>query len=185
MINTMDKKIFSIYKVPLTISLTLSIIILALGVVRDPIDILAVVIGSFLGTFVLDFEYVLYATLVEPKKDFSKTLMAYLNHKDLSNAILHIEYHKDEVTDRSLNSALFQVVLVFLCVLVVTSTTVFLAKALVLSILANSIYKLAELYQKNKYENWFWALKMPPTKQNVTYFIIGLMGVLAYCLYII
>lgn len=181
----MDKKVFAIYKVPLALSLTVSIVILAVGTVRNPIDITAVLLGGLLGTFVLDLEYVLYAYLLEPSREFSKTLLSYIKHRDIKNALLHIHHNKNQVTDKSLNSALFQIVLGFLCIFVITSTRVLFAKALVLSTFASTVYKLLEHYFDNKIDEWFWSFKTKPNKQQVQTYIIGAILVLALCIYLL
>lgn len=180
----MEKKALNIYKIPVAISVTLSIVLIALGTLRNPLDIMAVVIGAILGTFVLDLEYYIYAYFVDPKKDFSKTLTSYINHKDFTNAVLFVDHHKNELEDKSLNSALFQIVIAFFSIFVVYSTRSVFAQALVLSILANSIYKLVEQFLENDYENWFWIMKIPPKKDTVTIYLVGLVIIFAFCLYI-
>lgn len=180
----MEKKALEIYKIPLAISVTLAIVLIALGTLREPLDIAAAIVGSVFGTFVLDLEYYLYAYIIEPTKDFSKTLTSYINHKDITNAILYVDHHKNEITDKSLNSALFQIVIAGFSLFVVYSTRSVFAKALVLSILANSIYKLIELYLKSDYANWFWIMKIPPKKDTVTLYLIGVIALFAFCLYI-
>lgn len=180
----MDKKVFSIYKLPVTISITLSILLIALGTVRAPLEIAAIVAGTLLGTFILDFEYVLDAFFLEPKKDFSRTLASFIKHSDLANAIKHIYYHKDEFKDNSLNSALFQVIIAFLSILVIYSTRSLFAQAFVLSIFANTIYALFEHLFNNRTDDWFWALKNKPTRQKVYIYIFGMLLIFCFCLYL-
>lgn len=181
----MLKKILPIYKVQLLISLVLTITILGINVVRNPIEIILIVMGALIGTFVLDTEYLLYAYFFEPEKDFSKTLITFMKHKDYGNAITYIDYHKNELTDRSLNSALFQVVIAGFTIFAAYSDTSYFVKALAFSILANSIYKLSEAYFSNEYETWFWAFKKKPTKQGVILFGSIMVAILGYSISLI
>lgn len=181
----MIKKIFYYYKLPLLISLTIGVVILALGVVRNPLNIVEVFIGVIFGAFVLDLEYILYAYIFEPRSEFAKTLFGYIKHKDRGGLISYINEHKHEVKDKSLNSVLFQVILVPMSIFVVYSTASFFIKALVLATLTNSIYKMVECYFEGDIKDWFWALKSTPRKEGVLLFTIGLILVLIFCLYMI
>jgi hypothetical protein len=179
------EKVFSFYKVPLLISITLGVVITALGVVREPLQIAFIFLGTFLGTFVLDLEYLLNAVFIEPERDFSKTLIAFIKHNDFLNAAKHIQYHKDEFKDKSLNSALFQIIIGLFCIFVIYSTESFFAKALVLSVFANSIYVMFEYYYQDKMDEWFWTFKAKPSKQGVIYYIGALIFTFSFCLYIL
>jgi hypothetical protein len=178
----MSKNFFSLYKFPLLISLTLFLAIIAIKVLRSPIDISGAFLGCMLGTFVLDMEYVIYAYFLEPEKDFSKTLIAFVKHKDLNNAAQFIYYHKDEFKDKSLNSAIFQVVMAAVSIFVVSATTSFFIKALVLSIFASTLYKFAESYFENKTAEWFWTFKSKPNKSGLIIYSLLIITVFVYCL---
>lgn len=180
----MIKKIFAYYKLPLLISATMTVTLLALGVVRKAWPISEVVIGCFLGTFVLDLEFIMYAYILEPTAEFSKSIVGYIKYKDFGGLLEFIHTHKNEVTDRALNSVLFQVILVPIAIFAVYASQSLLIKALILSTFASSIYKLIESFFDGKTAEWFWAIKAKPSKQGVIGFIIFLLLVLVFCLYI-
>jgi hypothetical protein len=177
--------LLAIYKFPLMISLTVAIAVLAVKAATDPIVIGMVIAGAFLGTFVLDVEYLIYAYIFEPQKDFSKTLVAFIKHRDFLNTARYIEFHKNEIKDKSLNSAVFQIVLSLLAIYIVSATVIIFIKALVLTILANSLYRFAQAYFENQIHEWFWALKEPPSKQGLILYSALILGSFVYCLYII
>lgn len=179
----MIKRIFTYYKLPLLISSTLAVTLLALGVVRGGLNITEVVIGCLLGTFILDMEYILYAYILEPKEEFSKTIAGFIKYKDFKNLITFINEHKNDVKDKSLNSILFQAILVPISIYVVFSPASLLIKSFILSIYANSIYKLIECYFEGRSAEWFWAIKGTPKKEGVLGFIILLVLILLFCLY--
>ena len=177
----MNKKFLTIYKVPLLISLTLGIVLVSVDLTREPIQIATIFLASLLGTFFLDLEYVIYAFLMEPNKDFSKTFRSFIKHYDFSNAAQYIEIHKNEIKDKTLNSALFQVILAIFAIFVVSSSTQLFTRALVVSVLANSIYKLIEARYEGRLEDWFWALKEKPNQQGVVIYIGCLLMAMVYC----
>lgn len=178
----MLKKLFNFYKIPLLISLVLSIVLVALSPSRPVLDYTQLFLGAFLGSFFLDIEFFIYAYLFEPSADFSKTLLGFVKHRDFANAFLYLNYHKDEVKDKSINSAIFQIVMALLSISIIFATTFVFIKALVLSIFANTMYKFAEAYFKGPSDEWFWALKNKPTKNGVIAYAVGLVLVLLFCL---
>lgn len=177
----MYKRFLSIYKIPLLVSLTLSIILIALQVTREPLGIATIVLGTLLGTFMLDMEYVIYAYILEPERDFSKTLAAYIKDKDIANTFLFIHSHTDEIKDKTLNSAVFQIVLALFSIFAISASTSNFISALIISIFANSLYHLAEAYFENKIDDWFWALKIKPTRQQIIIYALVLLGIFSYC----
>lgn len=178
----MIKKVISIYKIPLLLSITLTIVLLAMGVVRNPIDIFATVLGCLLGTFILDSEYVLYAYIFDADSDYSKNIRGYIDHKDYKGLLVYIETHRNDLKDKSLNSALFQAILAPICIFAVYASTSYFIKAFVLSVFLNSIYKLIEVYFEGDLKDWFWAVKSKPNKQGFLLYTISLVGILIFCL---
>ena len=111
--------------------------------------------------------------------------MAFLKHSDLVNAVKHIQYHKDDMKEKSLNSALFQIVIALVSVFVVFSTRSYFPKALVLSTFANTVYVMFEYYYGNKLDEWFWTFKTKPSKQGFMFYVAALVFIFCYCLYVL
>ncbi len=154
----------------------------AINVVREPFQITLIFLGSMLGTFVLETEYLLYAYIMEPTADFSRSLVSFIKHKDFNNALMYIEYHKEDIKDKTLNSALFQGVFALFSIFVSASNANIFIKALVLSTFLASLYKLSEVYFENKINTWFWALKNKPSKSGVAVYSAVLVLIFVYCL---
>lgn len=173
------------YKTQLLISITIAIAIIALGVVRSNIVILMIVLASLLGTFILDFDYFIHTYFMEPHTNFSKNVNAFIKHKDITNLLRYIEFNKNDISEKTLNSALFQIVLAIFSIFAVSSNVSFFIKALVLSTLSNSIYRAIEAHYTNQTKEWFWAFKKSPNTKNFFAYIIGLILVLIYCFSII
>ena len=176
----MVKKIWEIYKIQLFVSLTLVIALIATNIINRPTYNALIILGVFFGTFFLDLDYVVYAYFLDPEKSFSKTLRGFVEHKDLSGALNHIYYNKKEVKEKTLNSVLFQIVLAGAALFVVSSTSSFFVKALVLSTFANSIYKMAIYYFDGKADQWFWSLKKTPSENGILIYGVIMFMILVY-----
>lgn len=172
------KKILDSYKLPVLLSITLFVVILALTVERDLFQIILISLGTIVGTFILDLDYFIYAYFFEPEKEFSIQVRGYTKHKDYSGAWNYIYHHKAEIKDAVLNSALFQIALAGLVIIVAWSPTSIFIKALAISTFVNSIYRMAEEHFENRTDVWFWAFKNKPDKNTLYLYVSGLLVVL-------
>jgi hypothetical protein len=180
----MPLRFLRFYKTALLLSLTAAIVIIALNVVRDPIVIALIVIGSLLGTFIMDLDYVLHAYFIEPTDTNSGLIKDYLYHRDLNGLAEFIRSHKDEIRNKTLHSALFQIILGLATIFVLNSSSGVLLKTLILSAFLNSIYRFIEEYLRNEAGDWFWSLKINTSPQNIYVFILVLAATLLYSFYI-
>lgn len=173
----MLKKLFNTYKVPLLVSFTLFIVLIALNVERDPINIALIFLGTMFGTFLLKLDYFLYAYFLEPEAQFSQTIRGFVKHNNFMGALTYIHFHEDEISEKTLNSSLFQIVFGALMIFVASSDTNIFIKALVISTFTNSIFIMIEEYFAGKIKDWFWALKVNATKSFfISYTIIMLVA---------
>ena len=177
----MPTKVLSIYKIQLLLSLTLSIVLIALRVEKNALNIAQIFLGAFAGTFLLDLDYFIHAYFLDPTADFSKTLVSYVKHMDIKSAFAFIHYHRHDIKEKTLNSALFQIAIGAGAIFAVSSNASLFVKSLVISAYINSIYRLAELYfEKNDTGEWFWTLKKNLTGSALfTYFVV-LIGLFIY-----
>jgi hypothetical protein len=178
----MLKKVLDVYKIPFLTSITVCVVLIALKASQPPLFFTYIVLGSLLGTFILDLDYIIYAYFIEPTKEFSTTFRAYVKHKDFLNAFSYVHMHREDVKDKTLNSAIFQVVLAAACIFVMASTATVFIKALVISAFVNSIYRLWENYTDNKINDWFWGLKIVPNRNNIAAYTAVLIVVLGFSL---
>lgn len=166
------------------VSITLAVALTAINLYKTPLVIGETFLGCLLGTFLLDLDYFFYAYITDPDTSFSKTLRAFVNHKDVKNIVSHIYYNKSEVKDKNLNGVLFQIALGGITILAAASSARLLIKVFTLSAFANSIYKMAEYYFEGKSDEWFWALKNTPNKQGIIIYTLGLFAVLVYSIFL-
>lgn len=173
----MIRKLLEIYKIPLFVSILVGAAVLAFEVARDPLTIVLIILGAFLGTFLLDMEYIITAVFVDKDSEFSQNLNAFIKHRDIGNILVYAHYHTAELKEKVLNSAVFQIVLAGAVFFVIAYNGNHFMKAFVMSAYANSIYKYAEAYLQNQTDSWFWALKEKPDKRASL--IYGLVAIAA------
>lgn len=162
----------------LLISLVVAIVFSAVNVTRQPLILVLTFVLALVGTFVLDIEYPLYAYVFEGGKEFSINLRAYISHRDFKGALNYIIYNNDKVEDKSLNSALFQMVFAALTLFVAYAELSPLIKVLVYSVFANSIYRMLESYFVGTLKDWFWEFKNAPGKGGVAIYSAIMIAVL-------
>ena len=178
----MYKKLASIYKTPLLLSFTLGIILVAVSVQREPIQIAIIFLGAILGAILLDLDYFINAYFIDPASDFSRTIRGFLKHGDFVNALGFINYNKSQLKEKTLNSAMFQLVLAAAAYFVVTASLSLFLKALLLSTFVNSVYRMAEEYHNDPtLSEWLWILNTKLTKQGVLAYA-GAMGIICVIL---
>ena len=182
----MLKKLLDLYKFPLLLAIFVSVAILALTVQKNPVQITLVVLGALIGSFFLDLDYIIHAYFLEPAGEFSKSVQGYVHHKDFKGLASYIYYHKNDLKEKTLNSAIFQLVLGGASILVVSSTASNFAKALVISAFVNSMYRLAEQHLEFKNsDDWFWAFKNKPDKKGLIMYSGILFGVLVLAFFLL
>ncbi len=175
----MLKRFLTIYKLPILISLTLSIVLLALTVERNALNIVYIILGSFIGTFLLDLDYLVHIYFVETQHKNAGIIKDYLKHFDLIGYFDFVNAHKDEFSKKTFHSAVFQVVLGLAAVLIMASTTPLIAKVAILSAFVNSIYKFMEAFFKEQANEWFWSFKVDTNPRNMYTFLLILLAELA------
>lgn len=181
----MQKKEFiRIYKVPLLLTFTLFVALLAVSVEREVLNIVLIFLGALLGTFFLDFDYIAHAYFVEPEKPNSGLVKDYIKHKDYFGLLNFIHTHKFEFEERTLNSALFQIILGASAVFVMSSSISIFLKVFILSAFVNSIYRFLEEYVQGQVTKWFWSLKIDTKPMNIYIYLLALLVGVFYQIYI-
>ena len=178
----MVKLLLDKFKMSLLLSMVLAIVLIAIRVEKNPVYIVAIVVICLAGTFLLDLDYFIYAYFLEPTDDFSLHLKGFLQHKDYGGAVSYIVHHREQVKERTLNSALFQAILAGSLVFVFASSASLPVKVLLMAAFVNSLYRFSEYYFEGRAGEWFWVLKATPSKQGMLLYATGLLAVLVYSL---
>lgn len=177
-------KIIKTYRVPLVLSLTLAISLIALNVEKQIISIILIFVGALLGTFILDLDYIIQALYIDIDTAHHGIIKEYIKHKDIPNLLSYISHNKKEFEQRALNSALFQIILLGITLFTVTSTLNVFLKTLVLATFVNSIYRFLEEYLQDRKTDWFWSIKIETKPLNIYLYLLFMLGGLLYSVYL-
>jgi hypothetical protein len=123
---------------------------------------LLIFLGALAGTFFLDLDYFIHAYFIKPEDPFSTQLRDYVKSKDIIGALNYIIFHGNDIKNKTLNSAFFQVCLSIFSLYASSSNVSPFFKVMIISILLNSIYRFIYFYIQKEHEDWFWILKKNP-----------------------
>jgi hypothetical protein len=176
--------LFKFYRLQLIISISLTVVLISQVYRNGYLELSLIILGCLLGTFFLDLDYFISAYLIDTDTDFSRMLKDYIKNKDYSGAFNYIIYHSNEIKNKTLNSAIFQVCLSIFALYIVRNPVSTFYKALVISILLNSIYRFFYFFIQNEHEDWFWILKKTPGKIFIGIYNFLLLIVVGLTIYL-
>lgn len=174
------------YKIKLLISLTVTIVIIALRVEKNLLNMFLILSGTILASFILDMEYFAYAYLTAPAAEFSLGLKELVKNKNYLNLIEYINAHKYGIEKRTLHSILFQLALALLLLAVSVPNERVFGLSLALCTLVQTFYEMYEDSQRiGTVQNWFWILKSTPSKTVITSYLLAMGLFFVYILRVI
>lgn len=178
----MPKSFLSYYKLPLLISATLAILVIAIRLESRPAAIFAIFLGALIGTFLLEVDALLQLLFFESESTTSCEFRELWKDRNWEGAFLFFETHKNG--GRSLfKSAIFQVILAALSLYICATSQNPFAPTLVLSSLLGSFYyQFSEYQEKGTIDSWFWVLKEAPGKSFYVGYFIAMGLVVLYSL---
>ncbi|OGC50774.1 hypothetical protein A2716_01930 [candidate division WWE3 bacterium RIFCSPHIGHO2_01_FULL_40_23] len=175
-------KILKTYKMNLFVSLTMGIVITAVRVEKIPLNIFLIFFSSLIGTFVLEFDYFIHAYIFEPNGAFSQGLKDLMKQRNYTGVVSFIKSNRFNIPSMILYGAMFQMIMAFLSLVLVTSEGIF-GISLTLSVLAQTFYKMFEEYEKHhSLSEWFWILKDKPSKSVQLAYALAMGLFLVYIL---
>lgn len=179
----MSKNFLKLYSVQLLLSFALAVVLTAVSLEREFVNVVFIMLGCILGTFFIDLDYVLHAYLLAPKSQEASLVKDYLKHFDLSGFFMYAHSHKADFPEKTLNSALFQFVLAAAIFFSLGSNLIFV-NSLLLSIFLNSGYRMLEEYFHNNAGEWFWNFKLNPSPRNIYAYLMIMGLVILYGIWI-
>lgn len=180
------KDVFSHYFINLLLSFVLAIVIVVLRLESNFLNITYIILGSFLGTFLLDLDYLVFAFFAEPNHHTSIRIKEFVAQRNYLGVFGYIATHKDSFPRPTLHSAFFQVILAVTVFYVLTSSDSIFGKAFVLSGFLQSVFYLGDMWMRERnVDKWFWVLKEKPTKRFFYAYFISCFAVFIYSLSLI
>lgn len=180
----MVSNLFKYYRIPIILSISLAVVLISQVFKGSQINLVWLILGSLLGTFFLDLDYFLHSYVLEPDDQFSHMLKDFIKHKDYAGAFNYILFHSDEIENKTLNSALFQISLIFFMFFIVRSDVSIFFKSLIISIQLNSVFRYLYFYFQGHGEDWFWIIQGKPNKIFIVVYNIVIISSIGLAIYL-
>ena len=175
------KTIAGYYRYPLFLSAILGVVVFTLRLERSVVNIFLIFLGAFLGTFLLDLDYLIFAYFTEPTHHFSRRIKEFVGQGNLAGLANYVRYHQEAMGRQILHSALFQVLLAITCFYVLSSSTSIIGGMICLAAYAQSFYEQFRDAQRGVLRDWFWILKDEPTESLLWGYFITVGLFFAFC----
>ena len=167
------------YSINLVICMSLTVVITALRVEKNILEVSLTFLSTLLGMLFLDVDYFLQAYWNDPDSAFSKGLKELVAQRNLKGSLNYMSMHKAELSKRLVHSAIFQVLLLCSGLMLMSASENIVGIAFVLSALFNLIYRMyEELEDRHSTAAWFWFLKSAPnsTLQKIYLVILSILS---------
>ncbi len=134
-------------------------------------------IGGLLGFHLLDVDHLLDVFFLHPEKEDSQQVKEALrsrNWKRVWQVLIETASQRSKLV---LHSVVFEVVLMFLVIYVVTSKGGLFAAGLVLSFWLRILYEqVREFMKTGKMDRWFWQVREPvPSNLQAVFLTVGMV----------
>lgn len=169
------KNLINLYKVQLLISITTTIVVIALTTQRVPLTILLMFIASIISIVVVDLDYIFHTYIFDQELEFSKKFKEYIKNKNFIGAIIYANKNEDLIKEKTIHSALFQSLFALFTLFIAFSNIDIIFKTATLSIYCNLLYKYIEYIYTKDINNWFWAFKIKDVKEVTAFYTTGLI----------
>lgn len=167
------------YKIPVLISIVISLVILVLGIlfngVASPWVGVLVFVGAILGALMMDLEFILYAYIIEPNSPASLSIKTFVRANGFGGYVRYLNENEYSFTELPLRSVLFQVLLMIFAYYVVITGGHYFGVALILSMLATIFYmQIIELNKLGNLDRWFWLYNGDVNRDQSIAYLCGL-----------
>lgn len=144
------------YKIPLLISLVVSLGVLVLRMEGYWLNALLTFVFAIIGILILDFEYVVHAYLIDPMSEVSIRVKETM--RSPSRYVAFINQYEHSFGEMPIRSAIFQIMLALFTLYVVTAASPVYIQALALSMYANLLFQQMNEFVLTKHlSRWFWG----------------------------
>ena len=169
------KNLVNVYKIPLLVSITTTIVLVALTTQREPLTIILMFLISILTIAVVDLDYIFHSYFFDQELDFSKNFKTYIKEKSYVKAILYANENEHLIKEKTIHSALFQSLFAIFTIFVSFSDANILLKTGALAVYTNLLYKYIEYSYTKDLEGWFWAFKIKKFEEVSVFYTTGLI----------
>lgn len=138
-------------------------------------------LGGFLGVFLLDLDHLIYVFLWRPYELNSQRFLKFFKQGQYWSAFSYLVGSHRERRQLLFHTVTFQIVLVILTFWVITSSTDFFSKGVVLALLLHTLADQAfDFRAVGDLRNWFWQFRSVPSKNFQKIYFTGLLLVFLF-----
>jgi len=161
------------YKIPFLISLVIALGIVVFGGVGNWLTAVFIFLGSILGMFFLDFEFLLNSFIVDPDEEKSVEIRRIAKNKDIKGYFEYINQNEYAFDKLMIRSVLFQILFWIFIFYVINGAGQAFSLAFTLSVGANMLYQqILEFIRTKTLRRWFWMYNGEITKKVYDSYII-------------
>ena len=143
--------------------------------------------GVFLGFVLWETDNLFYLLFKSPYEYHSVRFKYFLSNRQIASAINFLAQTKAERPQTVFVSVPFQILLVFVMVFILTSSTSLAGKGIVLGLfLRTLILQVTSILRVGNITAWFWQFKkVPSVNVQVLYFVLLLLLFLFFSLFLV
>lgn len=124
------------------------------------VEVLGWILGVFLGWWFLDIDHVVDALWIHPNSPVGREVRSLLGRNEWRKAFILLFDTRAERKSLVLHSIVFQGLVLLLGLYVVTSTSLMLAKGILLGLWGRMVFEQIRVYlKKGNMDYWLWQIK--------------------------
>ncbi len=168
-------EIIARYKFPLLISFVVSLAMIALRGEAYWLNIILLLVGSFVGIFLLDLELIINSYIVDAGDEKSQQVREVVRSKNFKKFVEYLNNSEYNHKELPLSSVVFQIMLLMFCFYVLLVSGNVFVHATVFTAFAVMLYRqVIEIARIGDLDRWFWIYNGNLDKRT-SYFYIGAM----------
>jgi hypothetical protein len=129
--------------------------------------------GTTLGMFFPDLEYLLYAYFIDPSAEKSREVRSFISKRNFNGFVKYLEEKEYSFGELSIRSVLFLFVLMIFIIYAGAGRAFILIQGLALSMYATLLYSaLMEFVKTRTLKRWFWMMNVNFHEKEYSGFLI-------------
>lgn len=138
-------------------------------------------VGGIVGTLLPDFDHLIYSYISRPQDLTSQRAQHMFSAKEITKAGNLLAMTRYERVSPIFHTAFFQVFFAIFSFFVITSTGSLLGRGLVLAFLLHLVVDQTKDYlDTDSLDRWFYNLKLKPTSQTTSFYLLANFLLIAF-----
>lgn len=171
-------EIIARYKFPLLISFVMSLAVIALRGETNWLNVILILTGAVIGSFLLDFELLVDSYMIEGGDEKAQKVKEIVKKKSIGDYVGYLNNSVYNHKELPLTSVIFQVILLVFCIYVLLVSANVFVHAMTLTMFAVMLYQqLIEIAKIGDLDRWFWIYN-GNLDRRTSYYYLAVMTLL-------